>query len=314
MDKERVENWIEENKDRIGLEAFSIDDVRKGESNHNFIIQTGSEKLVLRVSREISRRNRLENEYLSLKLLENEDIDDVPRSKFFSSDTEFGAVIIESFVGVKDLNRAGEMEKTHIEKLAEMLAKIHQIGIGKYNRVFDKYEDKEKSLRSVYRKEFEKWSEEPYREYLDTAEEPQNDLKQYFKKQKELVDEVPEVKVDQSFIHSDLGFNLRTEEDKISIVDWEYGTAGYPGHDIMILFEHGQMSERQRELFLKEYKNHRELGETFQKVRDIHKGFLAFHDAVWAAKRLEKEGETEDRKKILKRKMKKLETFYKNRE
>lgn len=98
------------------------------------------------------------------------------------------------------------------------------------------------------------------------------------------------------------------------MVDWEYGTLGYPGHDIMILFEHGQMNSQQREVFLEEYRKHRELGESFEKVRELHPGFLAFHDAVWAAKRVEREPERDDRRELLKRKLDKLDSFYKNRE
>lgn len=313
MDSKKVENWLEENKEVIGLEEFSIQDIKQGESNHNFIIQTETEKLVLRISREVSRRNRLENEHHSLNLLEKHGMASVPRSRFFSRDTEFGAVIIETFVGEKDLERAGEMNEEQVRNLAELMAETHRIDIESYNDRFDEDEDKARNLKDIYRDELEIWSRKPYEEYLEIADEPVEELEDYFEKQKQLVEEVPEVEVTQAFIHSDLGFNLRTSEDEVFIVDWEYGTAGYPGHDIMILFEHGNMSEEQRETFLKEYRKHRELGDEFEKVREIHPGFLAFHDAVWAAKRVEREPERDDRQKLFERKMDKLETFYKNR-
>lgn len=310
----KIEDWLKSNSEATGLENFQIEDVRQGESNHNYIISSDDGKQVLRISRKISRRNRLKNEFQSLQLLDKEDIENVPEQIFFSEDTEFGALLIESFVGEEDLTRARQLEDTQIENLAHQMSEIHNIGAEKYNQLFSEEKETQRSLKEIYQDEFDIWSRIPYEEYLDIAENPREDLKHYFEKQKELVKEFGDEKVDQGFIHSDLGFNLRVSSDEVFIVDWEYGTIGYPGHDIMILFEHGQFSDKQKEKFLEEYQKHRNLSSSFQKVRELHPGFLAFHDAVWAAKRVEREPERDDRKQLLQRKIAKLESFYKNRD
>lgn len=313
MDIEEVKNWLRNEEDKIGLESVEIADVKSGESNHNIILKSNSGKYVLRISKEISRRNRLRNESRSLKLLKKEEISQVPRQKYFSKNTPFGPIIIEEFIGEKDLARAHMLNDRQLESLAELLGKTHSLDIEDYNQVFGADISNTKNLREIYKEEFERWSKTPYEEYLDIADEPIEELEKYYKLQKTLVEKVPDTEVHQSFIHSDLGFNLRTENDEAVIVDWEYGTSGYAGHDLMILFEHGQLSNNQRDKFLKEYKKYRDLGEEFSKVKELHPGFLAFHDAVWAAKRVEQEQDTEKREKILKRKLDKLETFYKNR-
>ena len=313
MDTEEVRNWLRNNQEDIRLENISIEEIRGGESNHNIILISDTGRYVLRISKEVSRQNRLENEAKSLKLLQDEDIEQVPRQKYFAKDSPFGAVIVEDFIGEKDLERAHMLENKQLKSLAELLGKTHSIDIEKYNKVFGEEEARKKNLQDIYQEEFERWSETPYEEYLEIADEPREDLKKYFEMQKKLLEEIPDVEVPLSFIHSDLGFNLRTEGDNAVVVDWEYGTSGYAGHDLMILFEHGQLSEDQRENFLKEYRKYRELGEEFEKVREIHPGFLAFHDAVWAAKRVEQEQNKKDRLEILNRKLDKLETFYKNR-
>ncbi len=314
MDTEEVRNWLRNNEDSIGLKNISVEEVKGGESNHNIILSSDSGRYVLRISKEVSRKNRLENEDKSLKMLQEEDIEQVPRQKYFAKDSPFGAVIVEDFIGEKDLERAHMLESNQMKSLAKLLGKTHSIDIEKYNEVFGENETGKKNLQEIYQKEFERWSKIPYEEYLEIVEEPREDLKKYFEMQKELLEEIPDIEVPQSFIHSDLGFNLRTKGDKAVVVDWEYGTSGYAGHDLMILFEHGQLSEDQREEFLEEYRNYRDLGKVFEKVREIHPGFLAFHDAVWAAKRVEQEQDKEERKEILNRKLNKLETFYKNRD
>lgn len=313
METEKVENWLRDNSEAIGINNFHIEDVRQGESNHNYIINSSEGKHVLRVSRKISRRNRLKNEHISLQLLKEQGISNVPENMFFSEDTEFGAVLIESFVGKKDLERSGELEHQEIKHLAKLLSETHSIDAEKYNTAFSESKKNQRSLKEIYRDEFEIWSRKPYKEYLELAEDPREDLEKYFEKQKQLIESFGDQKVEQRFIHSDLGFNLRVDNDNVFVVDWEYGTLGYPGHDIMILFEHGHMNSRQREVFLEEYSEHRDLGESFEKVRELHPGFLAFHDAVWAAKRVEREPDRDDRKELLKRKIDKLESFYKNR-
>lgn len=302
--EEKIEVWIKKHQEMIGLENVEVIDRKSGESNHNIILEAESGKYVCRVSKNVSRRDRLENESRALKILQKYGIGKVPRLEVFEKDTEVGSVLVENFIEGEDIRFARSLDKTQIRRLARTVAEIHSIPVKEVEK--DGYEEF-RDLREIYREEFDRWSERPYRKYLGLVEEPDERIEKFYGKQKELIQKVPGLEVEQSFIHSDLGFNLLSNDGEVFILDWEYGTAGYPGHDIMILFEHGRLTDKQREIFLDSYTELRDLGEVFEKVREIHPKFLAFHDAVWAARRNEK---GEDREKLLEEKIGKLEKLY----
>lgn len=307
--KEEIREWLEQNPVELDLESFDLKEIRSGESNYNCIIERGERKYVLRISRKVSRENRLETEKNALKFLENKDISNVPKIVQLLENTKYSPALLETFVGKHDLD-AEDFSKERLESLAETLAKIHSIPLTNYNSFFDKDENEETSLKEVYRKDFEEWSKEPFEEYLELVDEPDERLVKHFERQKELVESVPDIEVERSFIHGDLGFNVRSEGDKVFIVDWEYARVGYPEHDILYFFEHEGLNQGQRDHFIKSYRKHRDLGEDFEKTREIYAKFLAFNDAIWAANRVEKEPERiESHREVLEDRIEKLETL-----
>ncbi len=308
MERSKVEAFLETHRQSLGRD-FELTDKRSGESNHNFIIEADGEKYVLRVSRKVSRRSRLREEAKALEFLEENSVENIPRKEWFG-ETEIGAVLIETFVGEKGLEKGNFTEK-ELRKSAELLAEIHSIPIEKYNKFFDTEKDEKDSLREIYATEYKKWSERPYREYLEVAEETDERIEKAYKLQEQLFEDVPDVDIDQRPVHGDLGFNVRRSEDEIFFVDWEYFKAGYPGHDIVYFLEHEGLYMDQREIFLDEYRKHRELDEVFEENRERYRKFLAFNDAVWAAKRIASgEGDRDKMENIFEDKISQLEKLH----
>lgn len=308
VETSRVKAFLETHRDEFERD-FDIVERKYGESNHNFILEADGEKFVLRVSRKVSRRSRLREEAEALNFLETQGISSVPEKVWFG-DTEFGSVLIETYVGDKDLE-ADDFTEKELRESARLLSEIHSIPITEYNSFFGSEKKEKTSLKEVYSKEYRKWSERPYREYLDEAEEHDEKIKEAYRIQKELFGNVPDVEVNQRPVHGDLGFNVRSSKSEVFFVDWEYFTSGYPGHDIVYFFEHEKLGKEQRRIFLDEYRKHRDLDESFEENRERYRKFLAFNDAVWAAKRIESgEGNQEKMKKILEEKMSILEQLH----
>lgn len=308
MKKSKVEAFLETHRGTLGKD-YELTDKRSGESNHNFIIKAGGEKYVLRVSRKVSRRSRLREEAKALDFLEENGIQQVPRKEWFG-ETEIGAVLIETFVGAKDLGK-GDFTEKELRRSAELLAEIHSIPITRYNKFFDTEKENKASLREIYATEYKKWSERPYREYLEKTEEKDEMIEKAYRKQEELFENVPDEKVIQRPVHGDLGFNVRRSDDEIFFVDWEYFTAGYPGHDIVYFFEHEGLSMEEREIFLEKYRKYRDLDEIFEENRERYRKFLAFNDAVWAAKRIASdEGDRDKMGDIFEEKIDQLEELH----
>ncbi|MFB6174928.1 MAG: aminoglycoside phosphotransferase family protein [Candidatus Nanohalobium sp.] len=308
MDPEKVESFLDKNRDVLGRD-FELEERKTGESNHNFIIEAEEERYVLRVSRQVSRRSRLREEAEALDFLEEQEVEHVPRLEWFG-ETEIGAVLIETFVGEENIQK-GDFDEEELRRSAELLADIHKISTEEYNDFFGTQKEQKASLRKIYAREYRKWSERPYNEYLDAAEEPDERLKEAYRRQEKLFKTVPDIEVPQRPVHGDLGFNVRKSGEKVFFVDWEYFTTGFPGHDVVYFFEHEGLDEEEREVFLEEYRRHRELDKAFEENRERYRKFLAFNDMIWAAKRLETgEGDQEKMQEIFDEKMELLEKLH----
>lgn len=310
MNEEKVRNWLSENHRQIGLENPELLEKKSGESNHNFILKSQGEKYVLRVSRDVSRKDRLENEAEKLGFLKQKSLDSVPEKIFFSKDSGIGTVLIETFVGKENLD-SGKMNKERIRSLARKISGIHNIPVDEYSSYSGIEHSETVSIREHFQRDFEKWSERPYREYLELCDDPDPRVEKFFEKQKKLLKSIPDGVLEQSLVHGDLGFNIRATDNNVFIVDWEFCRIDCPDLEILYCFEHEDLSKSQREVFLNEYRKHRELNDKFSWLRKFYPGFLAFNDAVWAAKRIEIDPEEENKhRRRLEQRIGKLEQFY----
>jgi thiamine kinase-like enzyme len=309
MKKSEAERWLEENSSRLNIDYRDIHRTESGESNHNFVVE-GEEKMVLRVSRDISRESRLENEAEKLEFLESEGFDCVPRKIHFEKDTDIGDVLLETYVGSKDIGKK-DLNEARIRSLAKNIARIHSIPARKYEKFSGTKTRSDRTLKEVFQEDFRKWSRRPFEEYLELAGKPDERIRKFFERQKELLDRVPDIEIDQGLTHGDLGFNLRASGDRAFIIDWEFSRFDYPENEILYCFEHEDLDREQRKIFLEEYRKHRKLGNGFEKVRKIYPKFLAFNDMIWAAKRVEK---GDDKQELFEERLEKLEEYYIDRE
>ncbi|PSH02479.1 MAG: hypothetical protein BRC26_00360, partial [Nanohaloarchaea archaeon QH_8_44_6] len=147
MEKTRIEAFLKNNKMLLGKE-FELTDRKSGESNHNFIIKSRGEKYVLRVSKNVSRRSRLQEEAKALEFLEENGVKEIPEKEWFG-ETEIGAVLIETYVGKEDLEK-GDFTEEELRKSAKLLAEIHLTSIKKYNNFFNTEKEDKASLREIY--------------------------------------------------------------------------------------------------------------------------------------------------------------------
>ncbi|MFT4867716.1 MAG: aminoglycoside phosphotransferase (APT) family kinase protein [Candidatus Nanohaloarchaea archaeon] len=306
----KVRDWLSENSSRLGMENPRVVEKKSGESNHNFVLKSEEQKYILRVSREVSRENRLENEFEKLGFLEQQEINYVPRNIFFERGSEIGTVLVQTFVGEEDIDSGGMTEK-RLRSLARKVAKIHSIPVENYSSYSGKNEAAKTGLKEIFRNDFQKWSKTPYEEYQENAEGPDPRIEKFFRKQKKLLKLVPEAEVERGLVHGDLGFNIRATGNEVFIVDWEFCRVDFPENEILYCFEHEGLEKDQREFFLAEYRKKRELNPVFSRLREIYPGFLAFNDAVWAANRVIIEPEKrEEHRRRLEEKLEELEEFY----
>lgn len=305
MDVERVEKWLEKNQDNLNINFKDIHSADSGESNHNFVIES-DEKLVLRLTKEISRKSRLENEAEKLEFLESQSIERVPRKKFFSKDTEIGEVLIESFVGNEKVDK-NNLDEERIRSLAAKVAEIHSIPVKNYSNFSGEKVKEKRSLKDIFREDFEKWSKRPFEEYKELSEKTDERIKYFYKRQKEILDKIPYTEVRQAICHGDLGFNIRATGSDIFIIDWEFSRVSHPGIEILYCFEHEELNKRQRKIFLDEYRETRDTCKQFELLQEVYPKFLAFNDMIWAAKRVEEGDKKQD---LLENKLEELEEYY----
>ncbi|MFB6144907.1 MAG: phosphotransferase family protein [Candidatus Nanohaloarchaea archaeon] len=306
--KEKIRGWIESRPESLGFESFELKSIVAGESNYNCFLETPGGKKVLRISRDVSRKNRLSNEYHTLKFLERENVDSVPQALKFSENTDFGDVLLETMVGTNDIGKEG-FKPEILEALAREMAEIYSIPVERYRRFRDESYDKKRSLQEEYQEDFREFSRQPFQEYMEEVDEPDERITRFFRKQKDLVESIPDIMFERSLVHGDLGFNIRAAGDDVFIVDWEYSKLGCAESEIIYFFEHERLSDEQRKIFLQEFRKHYELDNVFELTREQFPKFIAFNDAIWAANRVEKEGKDEHQE-LLEDRLDYLEKLY----
>lgn len=289
---EKAEEWLFSNLGNLEFSEFAVVSKVSGESNNNLILDTDRGKRVLKVSKDIST-DRLENEAQCLRFLDKNSVLNVPELVFFEPGADIGDVLIQTYVGGDDVNPE-DLEGEELRKLAEAIAE-HQLSIEKYNSYFDEDVKSYIGLKEFFRKDFQKWGKEPYEEYLNLVDEPDEKVKRLYRKHRKMIDSIDsDLKLEQSFIHGDLAANLRRSGDKIFVIDWELGRSGAKEIELLYLFEHSDMSEEKRKKVIKHYRRISGLSEGFEEARKLYPRSLAFNDLMWTAKRKEKARKQKD--------------------
>ncbi len=321
--EDKIDTWIRENRENLGIadSSFQLIELTKGESNHVYKVEpegalvVKASELIVRTSLDVSD-DRIGRESKVLDLLAEEDIDRVPRKIYFE-DSEFlgQPVLAQTFVGDHDIE-IGDMNHEQRDNFAEMLAELHSISPESFNEAFDEDEPEKVSMEYELEGNFEKYSREPFEEYVEKTDRVNERLKSLFEKQKRLFDEMIESEgfLPWRMTHGDPSNNVRASKDEIFIIDWELSRPGVPRFELVYMFRHNNMDEEAREEFLELYRQYRSTSDFADRMAEKWEKFLAFNDMIWAAKRKErvkeKGGNASKYEEMFEKRLTKLENMW----
>ncbi len=307
--EEEIREFLEENHQQFGLPEVEFLELDEGKHNFNAVLSSGKKHFIARISMPVTE-NQLENEARMLDLLEKHGVENVPRKKSYQSKTPIGPVLVESFEGEKDLE-SEDLNRDIVLNVARLLAETHAIPVEDYNQLFDADEKETVALGEVYQRDFQKWSKERFKKYLENVDEPDERLNKHIELQEDILQSVDlQQEVTQTVVHGDAGFNFRVTGNTTYLIDWEFGRVGYPVHEILYTLDRFSLDDELENKFLSEYRKHRDL-DIPEPDLELYPQLLKLNDAVWAAMRMVK-AEGEEREKfgdIYEKKIKKLEEF-----
>lgn len=315
--KERISQWLEQRKEEIGMNNYKLEDIveEKGVSNYIFPIKA-REDLILRTNMPPST-DRIPHEAKVLKFLEKYNIPRVPRLIYYEKETPIGQpILIETSVGEEDISFS-EMTEAHYESLASLLAEVFSIPIEDYNDFFNEDNPKKVDGAEFYEKLFKKHSLNPYREYMELCEQPDDRIKKFFRKQKKLIKKVKEKSplLPMKFVQADLGNNFRHDGDEIYLIDWELATLS-PVTPVVPSFTQNQVSWEKQKSFFTILKKYVDMVKFDEEMMEMQRKGILFNDMIWAARRLEQEkqdnGDVEKYRKLFNKRMRRLEKAYKS--
>lgn len=323
--EDKIGAWVEENRNNLGLRKsdFELIELTSGESNRVYKVEAEEDlvvkasAVVVRTSLEVSD-DRIGRESKVLDVLVEEDIDRVPRKIYFEDSELLGqSVLAQTFVGDQDIE-ISDMTYDQRDNFAEMLAELHSIGPESFNKAFDEDEPEKVSIKYELEGNFEKYSREPFEEYVEKADNADERVKSLFKKQKRLFNEMIESEgfLPWRMTHGDPSNNVRNSKNSIFMIDWELARPGVPRFELVYMFRHNDMDEEAREEFLDLYRQYRSTSDFADRMAEKWEKFLAFNDMIWAAKRKERVKDMdEDAKKyekMFEKRLNELEEMWDN--
>lgn len=295
--KDKIREWVEKNRKDLGLKdsSFSLNEMTNGESNHVYKVEAEEDILVkasefiVRISLDISE-DRIAHEAKMIDLLKEEGVRNVPEKILFDDSSAIGQpVLAETYIGEYDIG-VKDMDRRQLETFAQKLAAVHSTGPESYNQIFGEDEPEQVSMEEELAGNFEQYSKEPFEQYRKKVDEVDPRVKRFFQKQKELYSRMIESdgRLPWKMTHGDPSNNVRASENNIYLIDWELARPGVPRFELIYMFRHNDMSQEEREEFLKIYRKYRETSEFADDHASRWEKFLAFNDMIWAAKRKEK--------------------------
>lgn len=267
----RKEAEYRENQIKLHLvEAMgvSIEDIQKiepfgGMTNKNYKVTIKEEEYVLRLpgngtEKMINRYEEKVNSTLASRLgIDTELI-------YFNEET--GVKIAKLIPNAETLNPTTAKREDHMRLTTSVLKKLHQSGAEMENQfdVFAKMVEYEQLLQEVNGKMYE-----PYEEVKAQVIA--------LKREYEMMD------IQQTPCHNDLVAEnfVKSGDDKIYLIDWEYGGMNDPIFDLAAHALECDFSEEDEELFLRLYLESDEIPVDIQKRMLMNKIFQDFLWSIW---------------------------------
>jgi aminoglycoside phosphotransferase (APT) family kinase protein len=281
--EEKIGRWMHQ---EFGRNA-SVDHERDGLSNIAYRITCDGGEYILKTPNGIGK-SRLGNEAGGLEVLEREGIETVPRKVFYGEPELLGQeVLVQTAVGGTE-SSIKKLDEKQRENFIQLLAEIHSIRPDAYNEVFESEEKASGRLMEDVRSTFEEHSVNRYEFYRKETDDFDTRVEEIFEEQKKLMDRIEDGEVDHRLVHGDLSRNMRVEEKKVFLYDWENCSIGIPRFELIFFFLHNDMDEVEREDFLDDYREYREIPEAAENAAEEYEKFLRINDMLWAAMMKEK--------------------------
>jgi aminoglycoside phosphotransferase (APT) family kinase protein len=281
--EEKIERWVNQ---KFGRDA-SVEHERDGLSNLAYRITYDGEEYILKTPNCIGK-SLLFDEAGALEVLEREGIESVPRKTFYGESEPLGQeVLVQTAVGERE-SGIKKLDEKQRENFIQLLVEIHSIRPDAYNEVFESEEKASGRLMEDVRSTFKEHSVKRYKFYRKETDDFDPRVKEIFEEQKKLMDRIEDGEVDYRLVHGDLSRNMRVEGQKVFLYDWENCSVGIPRFELIFFFLHNDMDEGEREDFLDDYREYREIPEAAEKAAEEYEKFLRINDMLWAAMMKEK--------------------------
>jgi aminoglycoside phosphotransferase (APT) family kinase protein len=274
---------------KLGLrkkpQKISVSKLGMGSSNLNYLVSVDGKKFVFRIDMQFEKKNKILNEYNSLKALQHLDIAprpilvDTSRS-IFDSDL----LILEYVEGIPTNKVKPVLADWLIKKIAKLLAKVHSAPIGR-------------SLVEIKKSS----STKGYGSYLDFMEKVHTnyiykklrnkELKQLIRdKSHELRDYTSKFSFSPFVVLSQGDFcqqNIIVKNNKLHLIDFESTQLTDAASEISHIFctFRKPFSMKQRAIFLKEYKrNMGKVDPNLQQKIDVWYRIVFFEIFIWSVR------------------------------
>jgi thiamine kinase-like enzyme len=259
----KKQNPLNFSKDEKILEVKKL---TRGESNINFQIITSKKKYLMRFDI-VNDVQRFKHEFEILKKIEPLNISPKPlfidlSKKYFEDN-----LMIQSFIEGKSLDKLDKkIYMPYYKKMAKDLAKLHKQRIDFKNKTysFDKRLMRAEKIIRQLKKDTKQFSEKET--ILELIKIYENTLKNKLRKYKQKL----------SFCHGDVCLgNVIFNEKEFFLIDWELAGNLDPAIEISYHLYEFPYTQKQKDIFLKEYLNERNDKE-LRKRMEFSNFFVAF--------------------------------------
>lgn len=254
INEQRIKEYLKKlDPKTLGLEnirSIKIKKIGMGESNLNYLAVLNDEKFVVRISMDPNSPNKSKKEYDSLKIVEH--LGFAPKAFHLETSKQYlgETFLIQEFIEGETLETSKEIDDDTIRKLAILVAHLHSTDVSDIEEHLKKMgSSKTEILKEIRRRIV--YIEAKRRIYFEEREEFDNILSKSYRKLQQL--KFPE-KSYYVLGHGDIDpQNVKVYKGKLKLIDWEDLELIDPALEIVIIFDSFDFSDRQKELFLREY-------------------------------------------------------------
>lgn len=297
--EQRIREYLQRlNPKKFGLNEVKSITIRKlglGESNLNYLVIVSGKKFIVRINMDPGSPLKSEREYDSLKVVEPLGI--APRAFHFEPSKDYldEAFFILEYLEGTSLDKCGEIDECIVTSLARVVAYLHSTNVGNLREELRRSRSSKTDILREIRKRIS-YIEAKRRKYFGEKGNSENILAVSYGRLEELRFEEEPCYV---LGHGDIApQNVILSEGELKLIDWEDLGLIDPALEIAVIFDSFDFSDRQEELFLKEYEALRSDAGLRKRI-SIYWLFQLFGVFCWAIMHVYEIGEREMHEEFL---------------